>query len=519
MASQTLKYFALKGLSMAAASSVSDAFLTNLRSADLPVAVVGIGVSGRASVKALIEQGIKVRAIDSNPAVLEQLANQPGLQRELIPADSTLQAQILSNLGVGIAVVSPGISPNHPVIAGKPEKIELISEVELAWRMRSSAAQSAKWLAVTGTNGKTTTTSLTENLLRQAGIQVQAVGNIGQPVVEVASSSQCPQVLVLELSSFQLHFSPTLQIDSAVVINVAADHLDWHGSFTAYRQAKARIYEGIRDFAIYPAADLQVMRMVQNAEVEEGCRAVGFRLGAPQVGELGIVDDILVDRAFYARRQTAAQELAILADLQTLAGSKDASLAPHLIFDALAAGALALAAGADSQLLAAGYRSYKAGAHRIELVKIDTESVRWIDDSKATNAHAAWASLQSQPEGSCVWIAGGLAKGADFYDLVEKIATKLAGVVLIGKEQNPFLDALEKHAPQVPVRCVKPQVDNNVDPNASSRQVMQAAVKFAKELAVPHGSVILAPACASQDQFKTYAHRGELFAQAVQQLA
>ena len=220
-----------------------------------------------------------------------------------------------------------------------------------------------------------------------------------------------------------------------------------------------------------------------------------------------MVEDLLVDRAFHAERRSSGVELATTADLAHLApGRRAQNLPAHLLADALAAAALARAAGADPEAVAAGLRAYSPGAHRIVTVA-EAEGVTWVDDSKATNPHSAEAALTSLPQGTGVWICGGDTKGAQFFDLVRTVRPHLRGAVVIGKDQNDILAALEREAPGLPVTRVS---------DGSAEQVSAAAVEAAGAMARSGDTVMLAPACASWDQFTSYAQRGDLFAACAQ---
>ena len=305
-------------------------------------------------------------------------------------------------------------------------------------------------------------------------------------------------VLAVELSSYQLHWAPSLRAHSAAVLNLAPDHLDWHGSMEAYAADKGRIYEGNTVACVYNVADPATEDLVREADVEEGCRAIGFTLGSPGPSQLGVVDGILVDRAFVANRQKNAQELAEVADVNPPA--------PHNIANALAAAALARAFGVEPKAVRDGLRAFRPDAHRIAHVA-DVDGVAYVDDSKATNTHAAEASLAAYEP--IVWIAGGLAKGASFDELVQRSAKRLRGVVLIGAERHLIAEALARHALEVPV----------VDVERTDTGAMSEAVREAAGLAKPGDTVLLAPACASMDMFTNYNKRGEAFAEAVRELA
>lgn len=462
------------------------------------VLVAGLGVTGRAVVAALAALGERA------PAVVTLDAHAP---------DADLAAEADVDLThVDLVVASPGWRPTAPVLAEAGRRgIPVWSEVELAWRLRVDRRGGdgpAPWLVLTGTNGKTTTVGMLEAVLTAAGLRAAAVGNVGTPVVAAATDPDV-DVLAVELSSFQLHFTHTMAALAAAVLNVAPDHLDWHGSFEAYAADKARIYERVEVACVYATDDARLEQMVRDADVAEGARAVGVTLGAPGPGQLGLVDGILVDRAFHApaddpARHRSAAELGTARDLDHLAGP-DGRLAAHVVTDALAAAALARAHGVPASAVRDGLRSYRPGAHRIEHVAT-LDDVRWVDDSKATNAHAAAASLAAFAPGTVVWVAGGLAKGARFEDLVRDRVDRLRAVVLVGVDQEPWREALTRHAPAIPVVAVDP---------ADTGTVMTRAVTAARTLAQPGDTVLLAPACASMDQFASYAARGDAFAAAV----
>lgn len=464
------------------------------------VLVAGLGVTGQAVVRALasIQPAPRVVTFDRS-------------------GHADLQDPAEVDLGeVDLVVASPGWPPHDPVLAEAVARgIPVWSEVELAWQLRtgrSGGRGPAPWLVLTGTNGKTTTVGMLESILTAGGLRAAAVGNVGTPVVE-AVTDPAVDVLAVELSSFQLHFTHSMAARAAAVLNLAPDHLDWHGSMGAYAAAKARIYTGVDGACVYVTDDPRLEQMVRGAEVAEGAVAVGITLGVPGPGQVGLIEDIVVDRAFHTRgddpdRLTTAGELATLDDLAHLAGA-DGRVAPHVLVDALAAAALARAHGVPADAVAAGLRAYRAGAHRIEHVAT-VRGVRYVDDSKATNTHAAAAALAGLAPGTAVWIAGGLAKGASFDDLVRSRADRLRAAVLIGVDQQPWIDALERHAPAIPVVVVDP---------ADTGTVMTRAVDQARRLARPGDTVLLAPACASMDQFRSYAARGDAFVRAVREAA
>ena len=465
------------------------------------VAVVGLGRTGRAVVDALATLGARIHVFDSRESSLEMLQT-PVASTTVADAEATAAA--LAQSPARLLVVSPGVPATGPVLRGAAAAgIETWSEVELAWRIQQDSARPhVPWLTLTGTDGKTTTVSMLSAILTAHGLTAPAVGNIGTPVIEAVLAGSA-DALAVELSSFQLHTTSTLAPLASACLNLAADHLDWHGGLEAYAQDKARVYSRTRLAAIYNLADSATEDMVRQADVVEGCRAVGFTLAAPGLGQIGMVEDLLVDRAFHAERRSSGVELATTADLAHLApAGRVQNLPAHVLADALAAAALARAAGADPQAVSAGLRAYSPGAHRIVTVA-EADGITWVDDSKATNPHSAEAALASLPAGTGVWILGGDTKGASFDDLVRAVRPALRGVVVIGRDQSDVLAALRAQAPDLAVTRV---------PDGDGRSVMSGAVAAAAAMARPGDTVMLAPACASWDQFSSYAQRGDLFA-------
>ncbi|MBT2468736.1 UDP-N-acetylmuramoyl-L-alanine--D-glutamate ligase [Streptomyces sp. ISL-66] len=464
------------------------------------ITVAGLGVSGVSAARALAGLGAVVTVVDGGDSEghRERAAEleAAGISVRLADAETLPE-------GTDLVVTSPGWKPDSPLFeAAAAAGVDVVGDVEIAWRLRGPDA--APWLAITGTNGKTTTTQMLASILKAAGLKTAAVGNIGTPIIDVVLGEEPYRdldVLAVELSSYQLHWAPSLRVHSAAVLNLAPDHLDWHGSMEAYAADKGRIYEGNTVACVYnaDAADNKATEnLVMEADVEEGCRAIGFTLGAPGPSMLGVVDGILVDRAFVDDRQKNAQELAEVADVNPPA--------PHNIANALAAAALARAFGVKPSAVRDGLRAFRPDAHRVSHVD-EVDGVTYVDDSKATNTHAAEASLAAFDP--IVWIAGGLAKGATFDELVQRSAKRLRAAVLIGADRALIAEALARHAPQVPV----------VDLERTDTGAMLAAVREAARLAEPGDTVLLAPACASMDMFANYNKRGDAFADAVRELA
>ena len=471
--------------------------------AGLRVLVTGLGVSGFAAADALLERGAHVLVVDgAQPSgVLAERAR----ILDILGAELAFGPDAVARMPgtpLDLVVTSPGWRPDQSLLAeAAATGIPVWGEVELAWRMRPEHG-AAPWLTVTGTNGKTTTVQMLTSILRAAGLRACSAGNVGTPILEAVVHPEPFDVIAVELSSFQLHWSHSIAPQASACLNVAPDHVDWHGSLEEYALAKGKVYANTEVACVYNVQDERTRRLVEDADVRDGCRAVGFTLGVPGLSEVGLVGDVLADRAFVEQRRTAAAELATLDDL---AGGGP-SPAPHLVANALAAAALARAHGVPAGAVRAGLRAFVPEPHRIaEVATVD--GIRFVDDSKATNPHAARASLTAYE--NVVWVAGGLLKGADVDDLVEAAADHLRGVVLIGRDRDAIAQALARHAPDVPVVVI-----DRTDTGA-----MDLVVREARALAHAGDVVLLAPAAASMDMFADYGARGDAFAGAVGRLA
>ena len=472
------------------------------------VLVTGAGLTGR-SVSAVLEPtGVRLTICDDDPLALQRL---------ITPATVVTTAEAEATIGdYALVVTSPGFAPTTPVLAAAAAAgVPIWGDVELAWRLDRAGWFGAprRWLVVTGTNGKTTTTSMLYAMLIAAGRRAVLCGNIGNPVLDVLSEPA--DLLAVELSSFQLHWAPSLRPDAGVVLNIAEDHLDWHGSMAAYARAKARVLDG--RVAVVGLDDPVAAGLLDTAAA---ATRVGFRLGEPGTGELGVVDGTLVDNAFGDR-----------VSLATTASIPVAG--PVGVLDALAAASLARAVEVPPGAIADALADFRVGRHRAEVVAT-VDGVTYVDDSKATNPHAAQASIAAYPR--VVWVAGGLLKGASVDELVASVANRLAGAVLIGRDRAPIAEALSRHAPDVPVIEVVTGEDfgvqgtngSDVSPvtnvislggGPSGDAIMAAVVDAARGLARAGDTVLLAPAGASFDQFSGYSHRGDAFADAVRALS
>ena len=441
------------------------------------VVVYGVALAGESAARALLDRGARVLFADRRT---------PDAVTSLEAAGAHFLGDVESlPPGVDLVWVTPGVPPTHPLpIAAQAAGVEVIGEVELAWRLRGDSA--APWLAVTGTNGKTTTVRMLEAVLRTAGLRAAAVGNVGTSIIDAVTSGERYDVLAVELSSFQLHWSSSIEPAAGALLNVAPDHLDWHGSMDAYTSAKTRIWHS--PVAIGNVDDELVARLLAGAP---SGRRVGVTLHTPRPDELGVADGVLVDRAF--------------GDEALLPAAEVRPPGAHNVANALAAAALARAHGVDAQAVRAGLAAFVPDPHRNQVIA-ERAGIRYVDDSKATNPHAALASLRAYEH--VVWIAGGQLKDAPVDELVAAVAQRLRAVVLLGADRARIAAALARHAPEIPV----------IDVARTDDKAMTEVVSAAAGLARTGDTVLLAPAAASYDMFSGYAARGAAFAAAIDAL-
>ncbi|WKW96560.1 UDP-N-acetylmuramoyl-L-alanine--D-glutamate ligase [Rhodococcus aetherivorans] len=477
------------------------------------VLVAGGGMSGRATLAPLSDLGATVTVTDRDP---QALARSRELGADTVDLDD-LVADASSLHEYALVVTSPGFAPDAPLLShAAGAAVPIWGDIELSWRIDRAEIYGPprRWLVVTGTNGKTTTTTMLQSILEAAGLASVACGNIGLPVLDaLRRADPRADVLAVELSSFQLHWAPSVRPEAGVILNIAEDHLDWHGGMAGYIDAKARALSGTVGVLGLDDPIAGGLRDRSRAVV-----TVGFTLGYPQPGELGISGDVLVDRAF--------------ADSAVLASVVDVTPAgPAGLSDALAAAALARAIDVPASAVHDGLRRHRVGPHRAAPVGT-VGGVEYVDDSKATNPHAARTSLLAHDR--VVWVAGGLLKGAHVDDLVAEVAPRLAGVVLLGRDADRIADALARHAPEVPVVLLDTRDDGQMStseprtapaaarrvalPGAVGPAAMRVAVREAASLATAGDTVLLAPAAASLDMFADYAQRGRAFAAGVEEL-
>lgn len=431
------------------------------------VLVVGLGESGFAAARVLLDLNAKVRVTEagSSPAVLERAAAlaERGAEVETGGHD-------LDRLDADLAVVSPGIPPTaHVVEALRRVGIEVIGEVELAFELAH-----CEFIAITGTNGKTTTTSLVAAMLSEAGIDCVAAGNIGLPLVDAVMTVPPGGVIAAEVSSFQLATTRRFHPKIAVILNVAQDHTDWHGSQSGYIAAKARIVVNQQpgDVCLPNADDPFAMEIAQRGQA----KVVPFSARRVPEGGIGVSGGELLWNG----------QSVIAVDEVPLAGRAG-------IEDAGAAAGAALELGVDRRAVARAIKGFRPLPHRLELVA-EVGGVSYIDDSKATNPHATLAAVAGLRD--VVLIAGGRSKGIDLTPLLGAVPPVRA-VIALG-EAAPALQDIFRGV--VPVEVAASMTD---------------AVARAGARAVSGGSVLLSPGCASLDMYKSYAERGEDFARAV----
>lgn len=474
----------------------------------LRVAVLGLSVTGFSVADTLCELGADVLVVTER-ADDEYARLLPVIGAALWQGSLTAVPDALVEYAPDVIIASPGFAPHHPAIAwARDAGIAVWGDVELAWRVRDKVTRpdgtAADWVLITGTNGKTTTTRLTASMLVAAGRRAAPCGNIGVPVLDAVRDPGGFDALVVELSSHQLFYlglsDPAGQLTphASVCLNLADDHLLWHGSFDAYRDAKAVVYRNTVAACVYNKADAATQAMVEDAEVTEGARAIGFDLGVPGPSDMGLVDGILVDRAFHDDRRSSALEITTVAELASRGLG-----APHMVSNILAASALARSLGVSPAQIRDALATFRLDPHRIELVAT-AAGVAWVNDSKATNPHAAASSLAAFP--GAVWVVGGDLKGVDIADLVASRGATVKAAIVIGVDRAEVVTAFERHAPGVPLF----EVDH-----AQTEDIMTRVVELAAGIVRSGDTVLLAPAAASFDQFADYGDRGKQFAESV----
>jgi UDP-N-acetylmuramoylalanine--D-glutamate ligase len=432
------------------------------------VCVLGLGLSGNAAARLLVRRGIEVVGFDRRDAGelgLADLASTAGVELHCGVEAGALPA------GVDAVVTSPGVALDHPLlVAARAADVPVVAEVELAFAWLEGPV-----LAVTGSNGKSTTTAMTGALLAAAGVPVEVCGNIGLPLAAVVEGP-AGRVFVVELSSFQLETIERFRPRAATLLNLSPDHLDRHGDLAGYLAAKRRVFVNqiAADVAVLNADEADVAAtavrarrrtFARAAAVDDGCRLEGGDVVEHAPGAA-------------PRRLFAAHDV-------PLPG-------PHNLENAMAAALLALAGGAPVEALAAGLRAFRGLPHRLERVG-ERSGVTFYDDSKGTNVAATARSLEGFPDGSVHVVLGGRNKGADFAYLRAIVARKARHAYLIGESAGELERALAGAV------------------ELSLAGTLAAAVSEAAERARPGEAVVLSPACASFDQFRDYHDRGQRF--------
>lgn len=459
------------------------------------VLIAGGRVSGRAVIPALVDLGARVTVADSDPATLAACADLGVeiVEMDAVATDRDAVAQYT------LVVTSPGFRPDSPLLTtALTVGVPVWGDIEFTWRVDLAEVYGPPrtWLVVTGTNGKTTTTSMLAAILEAAGTAAAPCGNIGVPVMEALRRQPRVDVLAVELSSFQLFWAPSVRPAAGVVLNIAADHLDWHGSMEAYVEAKVQALRG--DIAVVGLDDTVAASLRERGGAPT---TVGFTAAQPRAGDIGVVDGEMVDRAF-----TPSASPEVLTSVDGIEPPGPAGLQ-----DALAAAALARSVGVPAEAVARGLHAFRVGPHRAAIVH-EVGGVRFVDDSKATNPHAARSSILAHDR--VVWLAGGLLKGAEVDDLVAEVAPRIVAAVVFGQDGDRIAAALARHAPDVPVDRVPSGDDADVADATDvtdGDEVMARVVRVAARRASGGVTVLLAPSTASFDQFRDYGHRGDSF--------
>ena len=455
------------------------------------ILVTGAGVSGLGAVALARRAGIDCLVADDDPARRERVAAQFGVEA----IDTASAAARLGD--VAVVVTSPGWRPDTPLLCdARAAGLEVIGDVELCYRLDRAEVFGLQrtWLVVTGTNGKTTTTGMLAAIMQESskdtGLRAAACGNIGVAVSDALVDANRIDILVAELSSFQLHWSSQLVPDAGVLLNLADDHIDWHGSFTEYAAAKAKVLTA--PVAVAGIDDAEVARIAAQTGRND---IIGFTMHAPGPKQVGIVDGNMV---FNPGDDTSG-----LIELASADGIEPSGAAG--VLDALAASAVAISQGVSPRRIQEGLSGYRVQGHRGAVVHRGG-GVKWVDNSKATNPHAADSALTGAGDPrTVVWVAGGQLKGASVDALVRKHGHLFRAVALLGVDREEIRRAVQRHCPDVAVFAT-----DSTDPE----QAMDQCVRFAAAQARPGDTVLLAPAAASLDMFSGMAARGDAFAAA-----
>lgn len=431
--------------------------------------VLGLGATGLSIARYLHRKDIDATFFDTRetpPGVDEVKALYP--DAEILLGSAELPGNIER------IIASPGFAESHPILVdARKARLEIISDIELFAREAR-----APFIAVTGSNGKSTVTTLLYHMCRAAGLEVYAGGNLGEPALDLLERP-APDIYVLELSSFQLQRTHRLPAAVSILLNISPDHLDWHASIDEYRQSKYRVFREAKA-AVINRADPRARDFVRNIE-----KVTSFGTDAPEDGHFGLREED--GEVYLARGETL---LLSVRDLVMFGRHNQANA-----LAALAAGELA---GLDGASMLQVLCEFPGLPHRMQFID-RIGGVSYVNDSKATNVAAAVASIESV-DGMIVLLAGGVGKGAEFGELAAALETKLRAAVLIGEDAEKIASSLDTVSP------------------VYFASDMNDAVRHAADFAQPDDTVLLAPACASLDQYSNYAARGDAFAQAVREL-
>lgn len=462
------------------------------------ILVTGAGVSGRGAIAMLQDIGCTdIVLVDDNAAAAEKVAAEFGIST-ISTADAAellnLATDAESDAAVAAIVTSPGWSPSTALFElADAKSVPVVGDVAVAYAADQGEVwgPARTWLVVTGTNGKTTTTSMLAEMLGERGA---AVGNIGVALHDAMVATPRIDVLAAELSSFQLHWAPNLRPDAGVLLNLAEDHIDWHGSYENYGADKAQALTGA--VAVYGADDADVVEHVEalDAAGRLAAKVVSFTDSEPSAHQVGVRDGNIVDCAFVDDGEI--KQGVVIAPATGISPPGRAG-----VLDALAATALARSIGVPPADISAALSNFEVRAHRGQVVH-EADGVVWIDDSKATNPHAADAALGGHEK--AVWVVGGQLKGADIGPLIAKHAHRLQSAIVLGTDADIIIDQLHRVAPAVPIVHIS---------ETDKTEAMRAVCVAARDAAQEGDVILLAPAAASLDMYTGMAERGNLFAQ------
>lgn len=436
------------------------------------VLVVGLGKTGLSCVRYLYEHGIEVAVTDSreNPPALDELQSKYPDVAVFVGGFSPEAFKRATCL-----VVSPGVSLREPLISeARVRGAEIVGDIELFARNVNAPV-----IAITGSNGKSTVTTLLGEMAKKAAMDVRIGGNIGVPALELLYEP-CPDLYVLELSSFQLETTDSLDATAAVILNISEDHMDRYSDINDYTAAKAKVYHGSGSLIVNLDDDV-VMSTAKL--IRQGRKLIGFTSNKPRQGQFGICND-------------SGQDYLCMGDEKLLAVSDLKIQGTHNVVNSLAALALGTEVNISMQSMISVLKEFPGLTHRSQWVA-ENNGVSWYNDSKATNVGATVAAINGIKAESIILIAGGQGKGQDFSPLKEAVNNKVKKIILLGEDAEKIKQSLEGYAEIINVNSLK------------------EAVTQANGIAVTGDVVLLSPACASFDMFDNYMHRGDVFKDAV----